>query len=133
MLTETPGAKVLSVCKSPAINFAEARIVAEAIEAWRQALPVDLTITSVSHWSSANSWIIFLLAMGYRLECVLFRTMRQQADGRDDQVLEWSTSRLLATMFELDTLLGRAMVHDVIQYCPPSLYAVTPTHVTTHC
>jgi hypothetical protein len=59
--------------------------------------------------------------MSYRLECVLCRTLRQRVRGSDPDMVLWANQELLNSMFELETLLRRAMIYDVIQYCPPSL------------
>lgn len=121
VLTLYPVARFLDLFESSSIPLAAAYSLADAIKLWRNSLPESLNISQISNWSSDNVWAIFLLAMAYRLECVLFRTIRRQYRGVDEEAVEWSRKRLLSSMFELDTLLRRAMVHDVIQYCPPSL------------
>ncbi|KAH8595050.1 fungal-specific transcription factor domain-containing protein [Bisporella sp. PMI_857] len=99
----------------------QAQGFAESLSAWRRALPPELSIDRVSEWNESNIWIIFLLAMSFRLECVFFRILRQRTRAYNPELEKWARQGLQRAIFELDTLLRRAMVHDVVSFCPPSL------------
>lgn len=62
--------------------------------------------------------------MGYRLECSFYRTFRQRTMGIYEESAVWANERLRRCIFELDTVLKRAIVNDVARYCPPSLYYI---------
>ncbi len=117
------GAKFLQLFRptGPPASISTAYELAEAISRWRGSIPEELLIDRVTTWTSGNVWIIVLLAMSYRLECVFYRLVRERAKGVDADALAWSKQRLLASIFELDTLMKRAIVHDLVHLCPPSL------------
>jgi hypothetical protein len=101
------------------------REFANSILDWRCSLPEDLLPSRVTVWSSDNVWILILLAMSYRLECVFYRTVREHSRGSDDQeAVTWYKQQLLSSIFELDTLLNRAVVHELVQFAPSSLYVI---------
>lgn len=105
------------------------RDFANAILEWRSSLPNDLLPSRVSTWSSENVRILILLAMSYRLERVFYRTVREQSRGSDDQEpVKWYKQQLLSSIFELDTLLNRAVVHDLVQFAISSLYVFVVSH-----
>lgn len=123
LLIRFEGAKFLRLFKSSGIHSSLSTVyeLAEAISSWRSSLPEDLLIDRVTRWSSANVWIIVLLALSYRLECLLYRWVREQTRGLDEDAFAWSKQQLLSSIFELDTLMKRAIVHGLIKLCPPSL------------
>lgn len=94
----------------------------EAITVWRDNLPDELRVEKIQHWDSSNIWALIICALSYRLECVVYRTIRQRARNTKPETMALANQKLLAAIFELDTILRRGMVHDVIQYCPPSMY-----------
>lgn len=125
-LNKMVGVRFLELCEGKPVSPGIARDLADTLVDWRESLPEELLITRIAEWTTGNVWIIFLLAMGFRLECLVYRTVRHHMKGLDFEAVRWSSQRLMAGMFELDTLLRRAMVHDVIKYCPPSLYVFLP-------
>jgi hypothetical protein len=63
--------------------------------------------------------------MSYRLECVFYRTVREHSRGFDDQeAISWCKQHMLGAIFELDTLLNRAVVYDLVKFTPSSLYVI---------
>lgn len=69
-------------------------------------------------------WILLLLAMSYRMECIFYRTLRKRYRDINLTRCEWATQRLWSSMFELGTVIGRAMAHDIVDILPLSLYVV---------
>ncbi|KAF9892986.1 hypothetical protein FE257_012397 [Aspergillus nanangensis] len=100
------------------------------LAAWRSSLPEDLVPDRVGHWTSANAWVLFLWAMGLRLECWFYRAVRQRLKGVEDTDASWAHDRLRRCIFELDTVLERAIVNQVARYCPPS-FLVCVSHLLT--
>lgn len=105
---------------APPPSMNTAREFVETLSTWRGSLPDDLLLNRVVQWTSANVWILFLWAMSYRLEGSFYRMLRQQKRTSND-VNVWAARQFPCCIFELDTLLRRAVVHEVAQYCPPSL------------
>ena len=67
-------------------------------------------------------WVVIIQAMSYRLECMFHRTLREQLQKSADQdAIRWCNEQLHKSIFELDTLLNRAIVHDLVQFAPSSL------------
>lgn len=118
------GAKFLRHSRTISCRWTSSSIVtyAEEITTWRRQLPEDLSPARVQSWSRDNVWIIVLLALSYRLECVFYRHAREvmQQEG-DKSTVSWCRQQLWGCVFELDTLMNRAVMHDLIQYCPSSL------------
>ncbi|KAH6972390.1 fungal-specific transcription factor domain-containing protein [Ilyonectria sp. MPI-CAGE-AT-0026] len=99
--------------------------VGEAIASWRRNLPPELRMEEVSDWDGSNVWIIVILTFSFRLECLFYRTLRRRAKGLSPADMARVNQRLQGAMFELSTLLRRAMTYDVLQAGPPSMYVFT--------
>ena len=99
----------------------EVHEIGSAISDWRNELPQALRLDYLTHWDASNVWSPAILAFSYRLECLFYRTVcrRLESDGVGDT--DRLRQRLLGAMFELNTILRRAMVHGVICAGPPSL------------
>jgi hypothetical protein len=118
------GGKFLRFARDPGspITRTSAHEYAEEFASWRKSLPDEFSITRISTWSSDNVWIVFLLAMSYRLECLFYRIAREHFKlNYDGETLNWCQQQLIESVFELDTLINRAIVHDVVKYMPASL------------
>ncbi|PYH81921.1 hypothetical protein BO82DRAFT_432278 [Aspergillus uvarum CBS 121591] len=120
------GARFLNLLgpNRPTPAIAEAQAFIHALTAWRTSFPEDLLLDRVTHWDETSAWVLFLGSMGYRLECSFYRTLRQRARTLVNKSLElatWASDRLRRCIFELDTVLKRAIVNDVARFCPPSL------------
>jgi hypothetical protein len=95
---------------------------AEEISAWRRLLPDDLLPNRVGSWDSTNVWILILLAFSYRLECIFYRTVREHfRQSSKTEYLSWCKQQLVSCVFELDTVMNRLIVHDLVDYAPSSL------------
>lgn len=99
--------------------------VGEAIASWRRNLPPELRMEDVSDWDGSNVWIIVILTFSFRLECLFYRTLRRRAKGLSPSDITRVNQRLQGAMFELSTLLRRAMTYDVLQAGLPSMYVFT--------
>lgn len=95
--------------------------VGESLARWRSNLPGELSLENTIHWHASNVWSLFIRALGFRLECVIYRSIRQRARKLDPIKSDLAHAKLLGSMFELDSIFRRGMVHDVLKYCPPSL------------
>lgn len=109
----------------PVPTLVEAHSFLDSVIRWRVSFPEDLLLDRICHWDENNSWVLFLWSMGYRLECSFYRTFRQRTMGVHGESAAWANERLRRCIFELDTVLKRAIVHDVARYCPPSLYDIS--------
>lgn len=103
------------------------RELAKALSSWRKSLPRELQIEGVQSWSSGNIWILLLLAVSYRLECIFYRTVRRKYQAENNSLCDWASSRLWRTMFELDTIVGRVITHEAVALLPIVLYD-SPNH-----
>ncbi|EXJ91718.1 hypothetical protein A1O3_00268 [Capronia epimyces CBS 606.96] len=135
------GAQFLSLFRfsSTPVTAAAAYELAEAISHWRSSLPAELSVDMVVRWSKENVWILVLAAMSYRLECVFYREVKKQlrtvtmdgvnadTDADTNANLDWASQRLYSSVFELDTVIGRVLTHNLGQFCPASIVICTST------
>ena len=87
---------------------------------WKRGLPSELQPENVDRWSQENVWILVLRAMGYRLECLLYRDIRElprlEPDARRRALQKQQNA-----MLELDSIFHRVMLHDLVGFCPFSM------------
>ena len=57
--------------------------VVETILQWCSALPLELQIHAIQHWSTTNAGLLVLLAFSFHVECMVYRLTRnrQLLDG----------------------------------------------------
>lgn len=100
----------------------QARAAGDAVVQWRHALPPSLRLEGVSHWNDVNVWITVILTFSFRLECIFYRILRRRlSENGITTDVAWVDQRLQSSIFELSTLLRRAMTHDVLLAGPPSM------------
>lgn len=75
---------------------------------------------SVRDWENEGIWVLVLMAWCYRLECMLYRTPRK-AYVADSNERERMTEILHRAIFELDTIVRRAVTHCMGRLLPMSL------------
>ena len=68
-----------------------------------------------------NIWCTHLLATSYRFECVIYRILRTWWQDKDPEQHVWAKNRLRASIFELDTIIGRIVASDTLLKFPLSL------------
>ncbi|CZR65931.1 uncharacterized protein PAC_15831 [Phialocephala subalpina] len=95
--------------------------LASSFSTWRESLPIELQIGKVGEWSRDSIWILVLMAMSYRLECLFYHALREQYKSAGDERLSTAVERLHLAMFEIDTIVGRVMLYKKWNLCPLSL------------
>ncbi|KAJ0418323.1 fungal-specific transcription factor domain-containing protein [Aspergillus carlsbadensis] len=85
---------------------------------WRKALPYELRPESVTAWTHDNHWILVLRAMSYRFESVLWREERKLHDFDEGRTM---LRKQQDAMLELDMILERFMLHNLVELCPFSM------------
>ncbi|KAH7125996.1 fungal-specific transcription factor domain-containing protein [Dactylonectria macrodidyma] len=108
---------------APSID--EARKLSEDITLWRRELPSELRMENTWELDEHNIWIIVILTFSYRLECLFYRKLRQRANGTGSDGLVWVNQRLVGAIFELSTLVRRAMAHNILTAGPPAMIVCT--------
>jgi len=82
-------------------------------------------IGAFEEWSSDNIWVLVLLAMGFRLEAIFCRSVKEYHRTKGDHSSMLKTARRQeSAMFELSTIIQRASMHQVLHICPLSLYVI---------
>jgi len=77
---------------------------------------------TVEEWSVETFWILVLRAMSYRLECVLYRTLRElYRAGGGEHLMHRALQKQQNAMLELDTIIDRIMLYDLVSSCPLSV------------
>ncbi|KAL2834151.1 hypothetical protein BJY01DRAFT_253104 [Aspergillus pseudoustus] len=109
-------------------STAQINALSDKITSWRLNLPPIMLVGTLSELSSDNILVLVLLAFGFRLEAVLYRSAKQYYQSQNDltsirkvaQRQEWA-------MFELSTIIQRASVHEVLHLCPLSFMTCATT------
>lgn len=78
-------------------------------------------VETVREWSVGNVWVLVLMAMSYRLECIFYRAMRKLPWSLDESTRNQLAKKQQSVMFELDTVTDRVALHDLTPFCPLSL------------
>ena len=96
------------------------RRLVEAFPRWRESLPQELRIEGVQ-WTSDSVWILLVMALCYRLECMVYRSLEKHYKKAGNNAQEWVVQQLHTTIFELDTIVRRATMHQLAPLLPMSL------------
>lgn len=89
---------------------------------WRWSLPNELHLEVVRKWTTENMWIMLLKVFSYRLECLLYRALRQRykACNEEDKAAEAARKQQNA-LFEVDTVIQRVFQNGIANWFPLSL------------
>ncbi|KAI3546636.1 hypothetical protein CSPX01_04291 [Colletotrichum filicis] len=100
-----------------------AETMAHEFHNWRSQLRGAIY---ADHHLTDGPYITALIAASYRFECILYRTLKLHWKSIDVSRYDWVRGRLRCSMFELDTLFGRALANGELRSLPMSL-CVSPT------
>jgi hypothetical protein len=92
----------------------------EAFLQWREGLPKELRIDTVQ-WSNDCGMILVMMGWCYRMECIFYRSLLQYYDSSGKGSRDWALQQMHGAMFELDTIIRRATIHQVGPLLPMSL------------
>ncbi|EXJ74998.1 uncharacterized protein A1O5_01694 [Cladophialophora psammophila CBS 110553] len=102
--------------------------VSNEICSWRKQLPPEMQIGTFQEWSSDNIWVLVLFAMGFRLEAVFCRAVKDHYRTQNDPAsMQRVAQRQESAMFELSTIIQRASMHEVLHLCPLSFMTCAST------
>ncbi|KAK1522335.1 uncharacterized protein CCOS01_10047 [Colletotrichum costaricense] len=100
-----------------------AETMAHEFHNWRSQLRGAIY---ADHHLTDSPYLTALIAASYRFECILYRTLKLHWKSIDVSQYDWVRGRLRCSMFELDTLFGRALANGELRSLPMSL-CVSPT------
>ncbi|KAF0319406.1 fungal specific transcription factor domain-containing protein [Colletotrichum asianum] len=103
--------------------------MAREFHAWRSQLR---EATGADNQLLDSPYLTSLLAASYRLECILYRTLKLCWKSGDVARHDWARARLRSSMFELDTLFGRALANDQLRNLPMSFNSNIPIALSLH-
>ncbi|KAH0424929.1 hypothetical protein CcaCcLH18_11249 [Colletotrichum camelliae] len=103
--------------------------MAREFHAWRSQLQ---EATNADHQLVDSPYLTSLLAASYRLECILYRTLKFCWKTGDVTRHEWARARLRSSMFELNTLFGRTLANDQLRNLPMSFNSNIPIALALH-
>lgn len=83
----------------------------------------ELQPETVDSWSHENVWILVLRAMGYRLESLFYRDVRELPRLEQDAFGRRALQKQQNAMLELDSIFHRIMLYDLVGFCPFSMCA----------
>ncbi|KAF5640800.1 cutinase transcription factor 1 beta [Fusarium sp. NRRL 52700] len=110
----------LSVIRRVPSN-SEIKILEDDIMGWKNKLDPEISLMAFQEWSTANVWVLVLLAISFRLEAVFYRALRELHRRSSDYTsMQRVTQRQENAMFELSSIVQRASINNVIGLCPMS-------------
>ncbi|CAH0050937.1 unnamed protein product [Clonostachys solani] len=115
----------LSLTTDVAPSMSRVREIGQAIVDWRVSLPAGLRAEGSLYGNQTDIWQSVILIFGFRLECLFYRTVRRFSSSFSSSDREWVSQRLLGAMFDLSTVLRRAMALDILSAGPPALIVCT--------
>lgn len=68
-----------------------------------------------------NIFPMILAATSCRFECILYRAVLKKSRDEEKTTTAWVAQRLQTAMFELDTLVGRAITDGMVKMLPLTL------------
>ncbi|EHK25589.1 uncharacterized protein TRIVIDRAFT_229678 [Trichoderma virens Gv29-8] len=125
----TIASQCLSVAKSGASN--SLAHIQEEFSAWHVSVPEPL-LPNPRQDPRDNPWHIVLIATSYRFQCMLFRWLRKHWEGKDSLLSENANNCLKLAMYELDAIIGRALVHDMLRNLPVAFLTCAPAVLALH-
>ncbi|KIW45076.1 uncharacterized protein PV06_03493 [Exophiala oligosperma] len=100
---------------------------------WREGLPLELRTETVLQWSRDNIWILVLRALAYRFECLFYRDVSSLPPGdQQDDFQGQAAQKQQNAMLELDSILRRVMLYDLIEFCPFSITTCASAIIAMH-
>ncbi|CAH0025069.1 unnamed protein product [Clonostachys rhizophaga] len=104
------GEECLSIVKSRQ-DFTDSQEVeiSTRFSLWRKAIPHVLSIDEYPSAPGQNRLPITLMAASYRFECILYHVLQRKWQKSNNDVSPWCRDRLRRSIFQLDTLIGRAI------------------------
>ncbi|CAG9981290.1 unnamed protein product [Clonostachys byssicola] len=104
------GEECLSIVKSHQ-DFTDCQEVeiSTRFSSWRKAMPHILSIDEHPSTPGQNRLPITLIAASYRFECILYHVLQRKCHKSKGDAYTWCRDRLRRSIFQLDTLIGRAI------------------------
>ncbi|KAL0776044.1 hypothetical protein CaCOL14_007331 [Colletotrichum acutatum] len=106
-----------------------AETMAHEFHDWRSQLR---GATYADHRLTDGPYLTALIAASYRFECILYRTLKLHWKSVDVSRHDWARGRLRCSMFELDTLFGRALANGELGSLPMSFNSNIPIALALH-
>ncbi|OAG37863.1 hypothetical protein AYO21_07969 [Fonsecaea monophora] len=107
--------------------------VGNALTSWRCALPVEFHLEGVGQWTAQNIWILLIIALSYRLECILCRALRQRYQSfNDHEKAQEAAQKQENALFEVDTVIERVLQNGIAHLFPLSLTTCVSAVLALH-
>ncbi|KXH63636.1 hypothetical protein CNYM01_11731 [Colletotrichum nymphaeae SA-01] len=110
-------------------NQVDAETMANEFRDWRLQLR---GATYADRHLTDGPYLTALLAASYRFECIMYRTLKLHWKTVDTSRYDWARGRLRCSMFELDTLFGRALANGELRSLPMSFNSNIPIALALH-
>ncbi|KAH8807487.1 fungal-specific transcription factor domain-containing protein [Xylogone sp. PMI_703] len=108
------------------------RELESALSAWRSNLPQEMRMDSIENWSCSSVWVLVLMVMSYRFECIFYRDLKKRSRLDNRELAIHHEQKQLNAMLHLDTVLEQIMLHDLTGFCPLSVAFCASTVVALH-
>ncbi|KAF5979580.1 cutinase transcription factor 1 beta [Fusarium bulbicola] len=101
------------------------------LDAWRTSLAQRMQL--MASFSDGEIYHLEALTTSYRFECIMCRLLRrgrwQMSDGG---LREWAQQRFRSAIFELDTIVKRVMINNMIQKLPTTFITTITALLALH-
>jgi len=102
------------------------------MSSWRNSLPDELRVSHILEWNQENSWVLVLMAFSYRMECIFYRSLRK-ANLQNEDVVRHAGHRLVDAIFELNIVIERVVMHQLVQFSSTRFVASTVSPLPRLC
>ncbi|GKU16401.1 unnamed protein product [Fusarium langsethiae] len=107
------------------------RRIIEPLDRWRTSLPTKMNPNDSS--SNGELYLLEALTTSYRFECVMCRSLRRGRWGiRSEDVREWARERFRAATLELDSILKKVLLSDIIRKMPTTFVTTIAALLALH-
>ncbi|VUC24102.1 unnamed protein product [Clonostachys rosea] len=104
------GEKCLSIVKGRQDSTESQEVeISTRFSTWRKAIPQVLSIDEHPSVTGQNRLPITLMAASYRFECILYHVLQRKCQKSKNDSNSWNRDWLRRSIFQLDTLIGRAI------------------------
>ncbi|CEI61700.1 hypothetical protein FVEN_g2766 [Fusarium venenatum] len=105
--------------------------VMQPLDRWRISLPIKMNLNDSS--LNDDPYLLEALTTSYRFECVMCRSLRRGRWGLcTDDARKWAQGRFRAATLELDSILKKVLLGDIIRMMPTTFITTIAALLALH-
>ncbi|OBS24503.1 hypothetical protein FPOA_05044 [Fusarium poae] len=105
--------------------------VIQPLDRWRNSLPTKMKLNGSR--PNGELYLLEVLTTSYRFECVMCRSLRRGRWGIcTEDIRKWAQDRFRAATLELDSILKKVLLSDIIQTMPTTFITTIAALLALH-